>query len=240
MKNKKQFTLIELLVVIAIIAVLAAMLLPALSKARAKARSISCLSNLKQIGLAYVTYMHDNEDFLVPYQNGLNAGSPTWTSLIRPYMGISNDTLGDGTTASPLFCPDSETYNEETWGPYYKDRGLYITYGINLQLVPGVNYIDKSTHLSRIKFPTQTSPIMDSRNKNRSYISDPGDEYLNILRHPRNRINALLIDGHVEDFDLFYLRETRDKYIEDRTGNIFFRGHKSPGGCFWTNDALGY
>ena len=71
---KRQFTLIELLVVVSIIAILASLLLPALSKAKEKAREVSCIGHLKNLGTALQMYANDSDDFFPPltYRPALN------------------------------------------------------------------------------------------------------------------------------------------------------------------------
>jgi len=107
----RRFTLIELLVVVAIIAVLASLLLPALSRARGKAKTTGCLSNLRQIGLALDMYSADGDGYLVPLSysdTGLNEGWPTIPEALgylpKPPAGLAQN--GPFFTQTPLYCPD--------------------------------------------------------------------------------------------------------------------------------------
>lgn len=97
--KKQKFSLIELLVVIAILAILAGLLLPALNKARETAHSISCMSNLKQLGTAMLSYTIDKNNYL-PVAFGSFAGrSGYWCQELAPYVGIKGNEDAEGLIA---------------------------------------------------------------------------------------------------------------------------------------------
>jgi prepilin-type processing-associated H-X9-DG protein/prepilin-type N-terminal cleavage/methylation domain-containing protein len=220
MKKSTVFTLIELLVVIAIIAILAAMLLPALSKARERARNSSCVNNLKQIGTGAFMYAERGKDRL-PYVSAYvaddatlyaaDSGPSPWWFALNDYVSneksficpADTNKLCDNTTAGghlaitgnvPAQVP--KRYSAFTEG---------LSYGINAR--PGVSFMV----LSKAYRPSKTVMVADAGSLTNTSQTASGS-FINSLsptiseknrrvsaRHG-NGMNIVMADGHVENF----------------------------------------
>lgn len=184
-KNSKGFTLIELLVVIAIIAILAAMLLPALSKARARAKSAVCMNNLKQLGTSLLLY-YENYEGLIP-------------------TFIANNLYKDFIPKSLVYCP-TEKYDSYVYSAYGAN---YMTLSYPMRAATHYFNLDalrKSKSSSRMWIFTDSIALKQTGpyaflNRKQFYSCYPTntDGYIH-FRHG-GRANFLFVDGHVESLN---------------------------------------
>lgn len=203
---KKIFTLIELLIVIAIIAILAALLLPALNKARAKARDVSCQNNLNQQGKIILSYMNDYGDWFPSAFSNWGANSGGWLDVFYIYAHpgsekvnciVYGDVLQATTPLPPYDCPSSVSIPRQ--------QGV-VDYGLNLKL--------ESRNAKGIKQPSRRGVMMDiyqfySGANTPNGCAWPGNtpgQYCSVFpyepklwRHGGSSgINVLYMDGHVK------------------------------------------
>ena len=203
-RTKRGFTLIELLVVIAIIAILAAILFPVFAKAREKARQTSCLSNMKQIGLAMMMYTQDYDETYVPYKyNVPSLGDDVYWSQIF----VTNKYI---TSSKILICPSAASYDfnpsmlayPDAYWPY-----TWIAYGYNYNFIGGSFWIDTTAapaSVGSIASPADTILIAETcypgltpkRGYTALYTSGPGTGNIDDRHNEGSHI--IFCDGHVK------------------------------------------
>jgi len=203
--KKRNFTLVELLVVIAIIAILAAMLLPTLGMARNRAKSIGCINNLKQLGMASVQYVDANQDWLpISYRAEVIDN----TKIIGWYQRVL---VHCNNNIKLLLCPGTKegsgwttTTNATANRPYYlvNNQDVTVNYGALATIYgyPEVGTAEYAAHkFSRIRFPSLTTAISDYYNSFQYVRGNLADAVTraNVFRH-FGCMNMTFTDGHAE------------------------------------------
>lgn len=194
-RRRRAFTVIELLVVITIISILAALLAPGLRAARNKARSLACLNNLRQIGIALQSYSAENNDCLphawhVAWYGDLNGG---WELTLQTYLGKG----GSFGPQPPVFtCPAVSQHGTLNFAGYLWSQD----YGANFWLLYYAPLSPEWPSRNPISRPSELAIVMDG-NRFEVMPSDMGaPAYSADLRRHGNGLNILYLDSHCAFF----------------------------------------
>ncbi|NLX07221.1 MAG: prepilin-type N-terminal cleavage/methylation domain-containing protein [Phycisphaerae bacterium] len=184
------FTLIELLVVVAIIAVLVAILLPALSEARARALEASCLSNLRQWGIGLLTYANDHNNRLIRTNAWVVEGWHSWEWRMAYYRYIPDDRHVNTCPAEPY----DPLLNAVTYGPNCYMWGACPGGEPGIDCVYGILNDVKTEPVNSVAM-AERRHVYDSGRADGAYHHSPIDDYDVALLH-RFSGTFLFLDGH--------------------------------------------